>query len=197
MTYGGDEDDIEFSSTPSKVIVFGAGVFRIGKRRIRLVRRQHYLGAKKNGIKEAIMVNYNPETVSTDYDVSDKLYFEELTTERILDIYEKENPMGIIPASADKSQTTSPCRCLMQAQNSWALQLKTWIWLKTAPNSARYLTSLGIHQPSWSKLAIHRRSEAVCNQNRLPSYRTSKLCALRLSNACSLQRSLHLRTSLT
>ena len=42
------------------------------------------------------MVNYNPETVSTDYDVSDKLYFEELTTERILDIYDKENPLGVI-----------------------------------------------------------------------------------------------------
>ena len=42
------------------------------------------------------MVNYNPETVSTDYDVSDKLYFEELTIERILDIYEKENPLGVI-----------------------------------------------------------------------------------------------------
>ena len=97
MTYGGDEDDIEFSKTPSKVIVLGAGVFRIGSSvEFDWCGVNTIWALKKNGIKEAIMVNYNPETVSTDYDISDKLYFEELTTERILDIYEKENPLGII-----------------------------------------------------------------------------------------------------
>ena len=97
LTYGGDEDDIELSTTQSKVIVLGAGVFRIGSSvEFDWCGVNTIWALKKNGIKEAIMVNYNPETVSTDYDVSDKLYFEELTTERILDIYEKENPLGVI-----------------------------------------------------------------------------------------------------
>ncbi len=97
LTYGGDEDDIELSTTESKVIVLGAGVFRIGSSvEFDWCGVNTIWALKKNGIKEAIMVNYNPETVSTDYDVSDKLYFEELTIERILDIYEKENPLGVI-----------------------------------------------------------------------------------------------------
>ena len=97
LTYGGDEDDIELINNPSKVIVLGAGVFRIGSSvEFDWCGVNTIWALKKNGIKEAIMVNYNPETVSTDYDVSDKLYFEELTIERILDIYEKENPLGVI-----------------------------------------------------------------------------------------------------
>ena len=77
--------------------MLGAGVFRIGSSvEFDWCGVNTIWALKKNGIKEAIMVNYNPETVSTDYDVSDKLYFEELTIERILDIYEKENPLGVI-----------------------------------------------------------------------------------------------------
>ncbi len=97
MTYGGDEDDIKLTNNPSKVIVLGAGVFRIGSSvEFDWCGVNTIWALKKNGIQEAIMVNYNPETVSTDYDISDKLYFEELTPERIMDIYEKENPLGII-----------------------------------------------------------------------------------------------------
>ena len=85
------------SNDKSKVIVLGAGVFRIGSSvEFDWCGVNTIWALKKNGIQEAIMVNYNPETVSTDYDVSDKLYFEELTVERILDIYEKENPTGLI-----------------------------------------------------------------------------------------------------
>jgi carbamoyl-phosphate synthase large subunit len=97
LTYGGEEDDIKFSSVSKKVIVLGAGVFRIGSSvEFDWCGVNTIWALKKNGIEEAIMVNYNPETVSTDYDMSDKLYFEELTLERILDICDKEHPFGII-----------------------------------------------------------------------------------------------------
>jgi carbamoyl-phosphate synthase large subunit len=97
LTYGGDQDDIQFSSISKKVLVLGAGVFRIGSSvEFDWCGVNTIWALKKNGIQEAIMVNYNPETVSTDYDMSDKLYFEELTLERILDIYDKENPLGVI-----------------------------------------------------------------------------------------------------
>ena len=84
LTYGGDEDDIQFSSEKKKVIVLGAGVFRIGSSvEFDWCGVNTIWALKKNDIDEAIMINYNPETVSTDYDMSDKLYFEELTLERI------------------------------------------------------------------------------------------------------------------
>ena len=97
VTYGGDEDDINFKTNQSKVIVLGSGVFRIGSSvEFDWCCVNTIWALKKNGVKEAIMINCNPETVSTDYDMSDKLYFEELTRERILDIYEKESPLGVI-----------------------------------------------------------------------------------------------------
>ena len=97
LTYGGDEDDIKFTAGKSKVMVLGAGVFRIGSSvEFDWCSLNTVWALKKSGVQEAIMVNCNPETVSTDYDMSDKLYFEELTKERILDIYEKENPLGVI-----------------------------------------------------------------------------------------------------
>ncbi len=153
MTYGGDEDDIEFSSTPSKVIVLGAGVFRIGSSvEFDWCGVNTIWALKKNGIKEAIMVNYNPETVSTDYDVSDKLYFEELTKERILDIYEKENPLGIITSVGGQI----PNNLSMPLSDAGAKILGTSAQdVDLAEDRSKFsalLDQLGIHQPSWSKL---------------------------------------------
>jgi len=152
MTYGGDEDDIEFSGT-SKVIVLGAGVFRIGSSvEFDWCGVNTIWALKKNGIKEAIMVNYNPETVSTDYDVSDKLYFEELTTERILDIYDKENPLGIITSVGGQI----PNNLSMPLSDAGAKILGTSAQdVDLAEDRSKFsalLDQLGIHQPSWSKL---------------------------------------------
>ncbi len=153
MTYGGDEDDIELANIQSKVIVLGAGVFRIGSSvEFDWCGVNTIWALKKNGIQEAIMVNYNPETVSTDYDISDKLYFEELTPERIMDIYEKENPLGIIGSVGG------------QIPNNLAIKLAD-LGVKLLGTSAEdvdlaedrskfssLLDQLGISQPSWSKL---------------------------------------------
>jgi len=95
LTYNGEEDDVE-ANNQNSVIVLGSGAYRIGSsvefdwccvNAVFTLKKLDY---------SAIMINYNPETVSTDYDVCDKLYFEELSFERVLDIYEKENPLGII-----------------------------------------------------------------------------------------------------
>ncbi|HUX98734.1 MAG TPA: carbamoyl-phosphate synthase (glutamine-hydrolyzing) large subunit [Candidatus Deferrimicrobium sp.] len=97
-TYGGTSNDLEFNkNNKQKIIVLGSGTYRIGSSvefdwgSVNLV-----WALKKLGVDEVIMYNNNPETVSTDYDISDKLYFEEMTLERVLDIYEKENPYGIV-----------------------------------------------------------------------------------------------------
>ncbi|MEM3730238.1 MAG: carbamoyl-phosphate synthase (glutamine-hydrolyzing) large subunit [Candidatus Bathyarchaeia archaeon] len=152
LTYGGDEDDIEFSANVKKFIVLGSGVFRIGSSvefdwcGVNAVK-----ALKKNGVQEAIIINYNPETVSTDYDISDKLYFEELTLERILDIYEKENPLGVIasvggqiPNNLAKKLANSGVKLLGTSAES----------IDQAEDRSRFgalLDSLGIPQPRWSK----------------------------------------------
>ncbi|MEX2755155.1 MAG: carbamoyl-phosphate synthase (glutamine-hydrolyzing) large subunit, partial [Candidatus Sigynarchaeota archaeon] len=100
MTYNGCEDDLDFklqNPDGKKIIVLGSGVYRIGSSvEFDWGCVNMAWALKKKGIDEVIMINYNPETVSTDYNESDKLYFEELTLERVLDIIEKENPYGIV-----------------------------------------------------------------------------------------------------
>ncbi|NPA23391.1 MAG: carbamoyl-phosphate synthase (glutamine-hydrolyzing) large subunit [Crenarchaeota archaeon] len=96
LTYGGDEDDISFRSERPKIIVLGAGGFRIGvsvEFDWATVNYTYY--ARELGY-EVMVVNYNPETVSTDWDMNEKLYFDEITLERVLDIYEKERPIGVV-----------------------------------------------------------------------------------------------------
>ncbi len=153
ITYGGDEDDIDFSPGKEKVIVLGAGVFRIGSSvEFDWCGVNTIWALKKNGVDEAIMVNYNPETVSTDYDISDKLYFEELTLERVLDIHDKEKPLGVIVSVGG------------QIPNNIALKLaKSGVKLLGTSGESidraedRYkfsglLGQLGVPQPKWSAL---------------------------------------------
>ena len=96
LTYHGVKDDINFKSKKRKAIILGSGPYCIGSsvefdlccvNTVRTLTKENF---------ETIMINYNPETVSTDYDTCDKLYFDELSLERVLDIYEKENPEGIV-----------------------------------------------------------------------------------------------------
>ena len=153
LTYGGDEDDITFGGSESKVMVLGAGVFRIGSSvEFDWCGVNTIWALKKNGIKEAIMVNYNPETVSTDYDISDKLYFEELSRERILDIYEKENPMGVIASVGGQI----PNNLALKLANDGVKLLGTSAEdIDVAEDRSKFsalLDQLGIPQPSWSKL---------------------------------------------
>jgi len=97
LTYGGNQNDIQITSDEKGVIVLGAGPYRIGSSvefdwgTVNMV-----WGLQENGEKNVSVVNCNPETVSTDYDICSRLYFEELTLERILDIAEFENPKGIV-----------------------------------------------------------------------------------------------------
>ena len=97
LTYGGNQNDILINPDEKGVMVLGAGPYRIGSSvefdwgTVNMV-----WGLQENGEKNVSVVNCNPETVSTDYDICNRLYFEELTLERILDIAEFENPKGIV-----------------------------------------------------------------------------------------------------
>ncbi|MCK5233666.1 MAG: carbamoyl-phosphate synthase (glutamine-hydrolyzing) large subunit, partial [Candidatus Aenigmarchaeota archaeon] len=98
MTYNAEESDIDYSkkTKKDKVIVLGSGPYSIGSSvEFDWCSVHGVWGVKKSG-REAIIINCNPETVSTDYDISDKLYFEDVSLETVLDIWEKENPLGVI-----------------------------------------------------------------------------------------------------
>lgn len=113
LSYGGEYDDLDYGLQPikdaaenikssktialEKIVVLGSGVYRIGSSvEFDWGCVNMTTALREGGVKEVIMINYNPETVSTDYDVSDKLYFEELSAERVLDILFKENPDGMV-----------------------------------------------------------------------------------------------------
>jgi len=153
LTYGGDEDDITFSSNCKKIIVLGAGVFRIGSSvEFDWCGVNTIWALKKNGIEEAIMVNYNPETVSTDYDMSDKLYFEELTLERILDIYDKEQPLGVIASVGGQIPNNLALKLSKAGVNLLGTSGESIDKAEDRTKFSALLDKLEIPQPEWRDL---------------------------------------------
>jgi carbamoyl-phosphate synthase large subunit len=149
LTYGGSEDDIRFEEK-ERIIVIGSGCYRIGSSVefdwccVNLA-----LALRKHG-REVVMVNCNPETVSTDFDVLDKLYFEELTVERILDIVDKERPTGLVVSVGGQTPNN-----LVHGLARHATILGTSPeGIDMAEDRSKFsllLDKLGIEQPQWSK----------------------------------------------
>lgn len=159
-TYCGNTDDIEFTKVDKKIIVLGSGVYRIGSSvefdwgSVNLV-----WAFKKLGIDEVIMYNYNPETVSTDYDISDKLYFEEMTLERVLDIYEKENPYGIVVSVGGQTPNNLAPKLMMAGDyyNTRHVNIIGTLGrnIDKAEDRSKFssiLDQLNISQPKWNAL---------------------------------------------
>ncbi|KAH9974929.1 carbamoyl-phosphate synth [Lactifluus volemus] len=150
-TYNAVEHDIDFEDRG--VMVLGSGVYRIGSsvefdwcavRAIRTLRDQ--------GLP-TVMVNYNPETVSTDYDEADRLYFENIALETILDIYDTECSRGVILSMGG------------QTPNNIALPLHRRNMIDTAENRykfSRLLDEIGVDQPMWKELTAFEDAEAFC-----------------------------------
>jgi carbamoyl-phosphate synthase large subunit len=158
LTYGGTYNDITIKKKKSgntstkNAIVLGAGPYRIGSSvefdwgTVNMV-----IGLKNNGIDEVSIINCNPETVSTDFDVSDRLYFEELTFERVMDIYEKENPDGIITSVGGQ---TANNLTLSLAKNGAKIIGTSSVDVDRAEDREKFgklLDSLKIKQPPWKK----------------------------------------------
>jgi carbamoyl-phosphate synthase large subunit len=158
LTYNGCCDDLTFKEK-KQVVVLGGGAYRIGSS-VEFdwccVNSMITLG-KLN--YKTIMINYNPETVSTDYDICDKLYFDELTFERILDIYEKENPMGVIVSMGGQI----PNNFAMPLYNAGIPILGTSpINIDRAENRhtfSQLLDTLNIDQPKWKELTSIEAAE--------------------------------------
>lgn len=152
LTYGGDKDDIVYRKGTNSVMVLGAGPYRIGSSvefdwgTVNMV-----WGLKNNGIKSVSVINCNPETVSTDYDVSDRLYFEELSLERILDIYEKEHPKGIVTCvGGQTANNLVPKLGQLNVRIIGTDSIHTDM-AEDREKFSRLLDSLNIKQPPWNK----------------------------------------------
>ncbi|MHA1339831.1 MAG: carbamoyl-phosphate synthase (glutamine-hydrolyzing) large subunit [Promethearchaeota archaeon] len=168
LTYGGSVDDINYNNgnsklnngIPKKIVVLGSGVYRIGSSvEFDWGCVNMAWALKKLGVKEVIMINYNPETVSTDYDVSDKLYFEELSGERVIDILEKERPYGTVVSVAGQIGNNLTQKFTKYGDFYRKLNLHTLGTegkdINRAENRklfSQILDQLGIPQPQWKSL---------------------------------------------
>ena len=150
MTYSGDSDDVEPAG--HGVMVLGSGAYRIGSSVEFDWCCVNAAETAKRAGRYSIMVNCNPETVSTDYDICDRLYFEELSLERIMDIYERENTEGLILSMGGQT----PNNLAMKLFESGALIYGTTpASIDTAEDRNKFsalLDRLGIEQPEWREL---------------------------------------------
>lgn len=166
LTYNGSESDIDFSDRG--IMVLGSGVYRIGSsvefdwcsvRAIRTLRQQGY---------KTVMVNYNPETVSTDYDEADRLYFENINLETVLDVYQLESSSGVIISMGGQTPNnialplhrlnvkilgTSP-EMIDSAENRWKF--------------SRMLDRIGVDQPEWKELTSIDDALKFCERVKYP-----------------------------
>ena len=164
VTYGGEDDEIEFQLR-KKVIVLGAGVFRIGSSvEFDWSAVNAITALKENGIEETIMINCNPETVSTDYDTCDKLYFEELTLERILDIYEKEMPHGLLVSVGGQIANNLAPKLAKQGVRLLGSSSRTIDRAEDRAKFSALLDRLNIPQPSWRRATSIRASKRFAKQ---------------------------------
>ncbi|MDD7691408.1 MAG: carbamoyl-phosphate synthase (glutamine-hydrolyzing) large subunit [Prevotella sp.] len=152
VTYSGTTSDIDFANDKRSIIVLGSGAYRIGSsvefdwcgvQALNTIRKQGY---------RSVMVNYNPETVSTDYDMCDRLFFDELTFERVMDIIDMECPHGVIVSTGGQIPNNLAMR--LDAQNVPILGTSAKD-IDNAEDRAKFssmLTRNGIDQPEWSAL---------------------------------------------
>jgi carbamoyl-phosphate synthase large subunit len=151
LTYNGDEDDISFEDK-NKVIVLGSGVYRIGSSVEFDWCCVNAVLSLKNLNYRTIMINYNPETVSTDYDICDKLYFEELSFETVAEIYEKENPLGVIISMGGQIPNNLAMPCSRNGIKVLGTPAEGIDNAEDRDKFSMLLDSLGIDQPKWRKL---------------------------------------------
>jgi len=153
FTFNSDTNDTEFLGK-NKVVVLGSGCYRIGSSvEFDWCCVNMTWSLKDKGIKEVIMVNCNPETVSTDFDVLDKLYFEELTLERVLDIVEKEKPEGVVVSVGGQIPNNLALKLVRNGVKILGTSAEDIDRAEDRSKFSDLLDSLEIEQPEWSKVA--------------------------------------------
>jgi len=152
VTYSGGESDIQYEQDGKSIIVLGSGAYRIGSsvefdwcgvQALNTIRQEGW---------RSVMINYNPETVSTDYDMCDRLYFDELTFERVMDIIDLEQPHGVIVSTGGQIPNNL---AMPLAEQHVPILGTSAIDIDGAEDRAKFsqmLNELGVNQPEWSAL---------------------------------------------
>ena len=152
LTYCGEEHDVHYLGDRKSIVVLGSGAYRIGSsvefdwcgvQALNTIRREGY---------RSVMINYNPETVSTDYDMCDRLYFDELTFERVMDILELENPHGVIVSTGGQIPNNLAMRLDAQQVPILGTSAKSIDNAEDRDKFSAMLDRIGVDQPEWSAL---------------------------------------------
>ncbi len=152
LTYSGVAHDIPFENDKRSVVVLGSGAYRIGSsvefdwcgvQALNTIRKEGY---------RSVMINYNPETVSTDYDMCDRLYFDELTFERVMDILDLECPYGVIVSTGGQIPNNLAMRLDAEHINLLGTQAKYIDNAEDREKFSEMLNRIGVDQPEWSAL---------------------------------------------
>lgn len=153
LTYNGAENDVKYWGDQRSIIVLGSGAYRIGSsvefdwcsvNALNTIRKEGW---------RSVMINYNPETVSTDYDMCDRLYFDELTFERVMDIIELENPHGVILSTGGQIPNNLATRLDEQNVNILGTSATSIDNAEDRHKFSSMLDRLGIDQPRWRELS--------------------------------------------
>ena len=153
LSYSGDKHDIEFADDKKSIIVLGSGAYRIGSSVEFDWCSVNALTTIQNCGWRGVMINYNPETVSTDYDMCDRLYFDELTFERVLDIHDLENPHGTVVSVGGQIPNNLALKLDANGVNILGTQAK---YIDNAEDRHKFssmLDELEIDQPKWKELS--------------------------------------------
>ena len=152
LTYNGTHNDVKYLGDHKSIIVLGSGAYRIGSsvefdwcsvNALKTIRERGWRG---------VMINYNPETVSTDYDMCDRLYFDELTYERVMDIYELENPQGVIVSVGGQIPNNLALKLDKTGVNLLGTSAKSIDNAEDRHKFSSMLDRLAIDQPRWKEL---------------------------------------------
>ena len=186
LTYSGEEDDVAYAGDKRSVVVLGSGAYRIGSsvefdwcgvQALNTIRREGY---------RSVMINYNPETVSTDYDICDRLYFDELTFERVLDIIEKENPHGVIVSTGGQIPNNLALRLDSQGVHILGTSAASIDNAEDRDKFSAMLDRIGVDQPEWRTLTSMKDIAAFIDKVGFPVLvRPSYVLSGAAMNVCS------------
>ena len=191
MTYAGEGHDINYENDGRSVVVLGSGAYRIGSsvefdwcgvQALNTIRKEGY---------RSVMINYNPETVSTDYDMCDRLYFDELTFERVMDIIELETPKGVVVSTGGQIPNNLAMRLDGEHVKILGTEAK---YIDNAEDREKFsamLGRIGVDQPAWSALTSMEDINKFIEQVGFPVLvRPSYVLSGAAMNVCSNQEEL-------
>jgi len=202
LTYSGTENDVHYLGDHRSIVVLGSGAYRIGSSvEFDWCGVQALNTIRKEGWR-SVMINYNPETVSTDYDMCDRLYFDELTFERVMDILELENPHGVIVSTGGQIPNNLAIRLDEQNVNILGTSAKSIDNAEDRHKFSAMLDRIGVDQPRWKELSSlsdinHFVDEVGFPVLVRPSYVLSGAAMNVCSNKEELERFLHLAANVS